>query len=362
MDSGTLAGVNDLIAARMRLNLSRWDRGGDGAVSMSDVTQAMADPKTRGLDAVVLATLKSEYVYHPELADHEFTPENIMSEPNADRLATTFLRYRKRLNSDALFDGSEPDPMSVRQGLRGSCSPMAGLVGLAASDPDGVKELIEPVEGGYLLHFKSGAIEVSEPTDAERLVGTQSNGVWATTVEKGFGVANFENLELTGDVYDQASTIRAPHVIRALTGKESASFGAIGAVPEMFSDWKEEAAKAEDALSADLFEETLHQVLSQESSKGQGPLMADSYLHPVTKQEQPGTHMYTVLEYLPDQRQVKLRNPWGQGEFPDLNGEARDEANDGVFEMKLDEFQTHFFGLYLPADEPSVVRGRTTSE
>ena len=55
-----------------------------------------------------------------------------------------------------------------------------------------------------------------------------------------------------------------------------------------------------------------------------------------------GSHAYSVLGYDPETHTIQLRNPWGQGEPADEEGNPRDGVNDGVFTMTLEEFEKNF--------------------
>ncbi|HEY9869700.1 MAG TPA: C2 family cysteine protease, partial [Candidatus Obscuribacterales bacterium] len=56
----------------------------------------------------------------------------------------------------------------------------------------------------------------------------------------------------------------------------------------------------------------------------------------------PGGHEYSVIDYDPETKLVTLRNPWGEGEPKDANGDPLDGTDDGVFTMTLADFRKHF--------------------
>jgi hypothetical protein len=56
----------------------------------------------------------------------------------------------------------------------------------------------------------------------------------------------------------------------------------------------------------------------------------------------PMGHEYTITNYDARTQTVTLRNPWGNGEPTDSNGNARDGQDDGQFTMSYDEFRRTF--------------------
>jgi hypothetical protein len=53
-------------------------------------------------------------------------------------------------------------------------------------------------------------------------------------------------------------------------------------------------------------------------------------------------HVYTVIDYNDKERKICLRNPWGHTEPEDSKGRPLDGVNDGLFWMRLGDFEDCF--------------------
>jgi hypothetical protein len=59
-------------------------------------------------------------------------------------------------------------------------------------------------------------------------------------------------------------------------------------------------------------------------------------------------HAYAVLAYFPSTHTLRLRDPFATGDYVDpTTGRIRDSANDGTFDLTLDEFNDRFSKLYI---------------
>ena len=337
-------------------NLSRWDLNKDGKISPTEVDSFVSDPKIEGLDAATLATLKWTFRKFPEMghpgidSSTQFSGKQHYGMGVLERFET----YRDGLErSETLFEGGLPDPQSIRQGMRGSCSLLAGLTVQAQQNPQSLVDSIREENDGFRVFFTSFDEFVSKPTPTERLTSAWSNGVWATVYEKATAQKNFKKLPETGDVYDNLDRgLPSQGVIGEISGDTLSRMISLSATP----DPVQAAELAKDAMPYPTLLTVVHQELERGMEEGRIGIAATS-LNPRTGVMSKGSHAYAVIDYDPQSLEVTLRNPWGHTDLKDLPGVIEDPVDDGVFKTTIDGFLQHFHTLDVGSDELDVYVG-----
>ncbi|MHB8877576.1 MAG: C2 family cysteine protease [Myxococcaceae bacterium] len=209
-------------------------------------------------------------------------------------------------------------PADVRQGKLGDCYFMASLAGL---DAKAVQDMVrDNKDGTYTVRLydvdsdgratpKFVTVTGDLPEPAAALYGP--DGKWAAIVEKAYAV------QVGG--YDTAAGDNNPKFFAAptvLAGRPTVAYALPVSDPDVvFARLEQATADHRPAFTGTYAED------------------ADGVLP---------SHAYTVVDTRTDpatgERYVVLRNPWGNTEPTDASGAPRDGKDDGVFEMKLDDF------------------------
>lgn len=200
-------------------NFDRWDADHDGALEPKEVAKAALDSKYHGEDAAALAALHtwlSATKDVPALTKPWFQmyqpSKRPAAEPGADQAAVRAARkayeaspaslqgtytaaLRRIRNAQTfLYNPEGPSIGDIRQGALGDCFFLAPLGAVVHRNPEDVRRLIKPTDGGFLVQFGDGkAIKITPPTDAEIGMGgaTTAGGFWVRAAEKAFGSRNF---------------------------------------------------------------------------------------------------------------------------------------------------------------------------
>lgn len=336
-------------------NLPRWDRDGNGKLSPDEINPLVGDRDIRGLDAVTLGTIKWGFQKFPDTAREGVDSEHLFQ--GKSHLGTDvfdkFEEYRENLNRpDCLFEGGRPDPQSIKQGMRGSCVVLAALICQSKNEPQALLDSITEDGDNYRVRLGGRDECVSKPTETERITGAQSNGIWATVVEKAVAQQNWKELPPTGDVYDNLRHgVSTEDLISELSGQDSTtilSLDAPGVTKEARDALLAQAAPYPVLLTV------VHQALAKAKKKKQ-IVTAASSIDPRTGQVTYGSHAYAITDYDPKKLEVTIQNPWGFGEFQDL---PKDGKDDGVFKTSLDGLLAHFHTITVGSDETDSYIGK----
>ncbi len=196
-------------------DFDQWDANHDGIIQPKEVAKAALDPRNHGEDAAALAALHtwlSATKEVPELTKSWFQnyqpAKRPPTESGADQAEVRAARkaweaspgglpqvyaaaLRRIRNAQTfLFAPEGPGITDIKQGALGDCFFLAPLGAVVHRNPEDVRRLIQPAQGGYLVQFGDGkAIKISAPTDAEIGMGgaTTASGFWVRAAEKAFG-------------------------------------------------------------------------------------------------------------------------------------------------------------------------------
>ncbi|MFT3706257.1 MAG: C2 family cysteine protease [Archangium sp.] len=237
-------------------------------------------------------------------------------------------KFGKKNFTGPLIDGAI-EPGDVQQGQLGDCYFPSAIAALAKADPNVLKNAIKDNgDGTYTVTFKerdwmSGKVkDVPVKVDGDLYVrswggplyGHSANSGEPTKMEMWFPVLEKAYAQWKGSYDAIGNGGSSADVFEAFTGAEGRSINAAGNADNVWNT----ITKAIDA----------HKPVSAGTHDDGGPVnYANTGVY--------GDHSYSVLGYEKsgNERYVVLRNPWGESE-PSGNG-----ANDGVFKLKLAEFQ-----------------------
>ncbi len=237
-------------------------------------------------------------------------------------------KFGKKTFTGPLFvDGAKP--ADVQQGQIGNCYFPAAVAALAQTNPDLLQNMVKANgDGTFTVTFKerdwsSGRTkDVQVKVDGDfyarsyggPLYGHASNSAETTKMEMWFPLVEKAYAQWKGSYDAIGNGGSSADVFEDFTGKQGRSTDAAGNPDAV---WKTitTAVDAKRPLAAGTHDDG-------------GPV---NY----TNTGVYGDHAYSILGYekVGNDRIVILRNPWGESE-PAGNG-----ANDGVFKLKLEEFQ-----------------------
>lgn len=338
-------------------NYTRLDSDRDGFVSEKEINRAMEDKTYTGEDAAIVSVLKK---YHKELAG--IYDESISGRSGVtmnDIFGLTRTRRREGLDSelvagveammefarerltgagcrDLYADCGDPlksiTPEAIKQGSVGNCYFLAALGSVAAVNPGAIKDMIKDnANGTFTVTFPGkDPITVDAPTEAEMGLYTAGSGkgIWPAVMAKAYG-SYCGGADVPEEATDGGSILHAG--LRILTGRavnsDHNTFTSLESVHTSLSTALEQKQPVTAYINAELL--SLFGLADNQSDAAGLPC----------------GHEYSVLAYNPETRTITLRNPWGSGEPLGPDGNALDDANDGVFRLSLEEFARNFSGL-----------------
>ncbi|MFO0594502.1 MAG: C2 family cysteine protease [Myxococcaceae bacterium] len=236
-------------------------------------------------------------------------------------------KFGKKNFTGPLIDG-KIEANDVQQGQLGDCYFPSAIAAMAQANPDVLKNAIKANgDGTYTVTFKDRDWATGKTKDVQvkvdgdfyvrswggPLYGHSANSGEPTKMEMWFPLLEKAYATWKGSYNDIGNGGSSADVFEAFTGAEGRTIGT-GNADQV---WKT-ITTAVDA----------HKPVSAGTHDDNGPVnYANTGVY--------GDHSYSVMGYEKsgNDRYVVLRNPWGESE-PAGNG-----ANDGVFKLKLEEFQ-----------------------
>lgn len=335
-------------SAAARALFGRLDKDRDGYLSEAEIDAAMIDRSIRGDEAAVVATLKELRGDLEELSDDEWGDENdgvtmadleqyertgSVPKELRDRVEGRFgwSKYRIGQSAPGVFNGA-PDPTAVTQGSIGDCYFLAAVVGQAYRDPRAVRRMItDNGDATYTVTFPGrSAVTVPAPTDAElaRYSSSGANGLWLSILEKAYGqVRNDESWFGSTTVAQEGADGGA----QLSTGVSAVTGSGTDTDILSFTSLSTTRAKLEAAMKAG-------RVVTAGTTKAL-PWQEENAGGIVSG------HAFTVVAYDRGSDTITLRNPWGSTEPTNAQGQAADGRDDGVFQMKLPDFDSRFANI-----------------
>lgn len=393
IDKGsTLATVEDFTgqilkpAAPGKKNLfDRLDKDGNGCVTPGEIEQAIADPSYQGKDVQAIAVLSKR----PDIsqANEEKCTDGI-SKTDIEKLGPleaarenlqdnlSDVRNRADKSRGALFGpGDSIKPEAVKQGWIGDCNFLSPLSSFANTPEgkDAIRKMISPIgkdQNGvdqYKVIFhdpkdprKTFDVIVAKPTQGELTSYAQGteNGMWPAVIEKAYGKWRQNHDELGNSTPNTQEPGTPPSLsagkhntaetaIPLLTGKKTVAVQVSGVLSSERSDVASLDRELTNAFSGSKKPVMTAGIEDAAESSASVAKKFGKWLYQpkggVTDGEtnaaglQAG-HEFSVLDYNPASKTVKIRNPYGYNN-------AKDPAlsnKDGVFEMNLQEFRQNF--------------------
>ncbi len=237
-------------------------------------------------------------------------------------------KFGKKTFTGPLFDGAI-EAGDVQQGQIGNCYFPAAVAAMAKMDPELIKNMVKANgDGTYTVTFKerdwmSGRIkDVPVKVDGDLYARSYGGPLYGRSSNSG----ETAKMELWYPLIEKAYA------------QWKGSYDAIGNggfSGEVFEDFTGRSSKSiSTTASADSVWNTITTAIDNKRPVAAGT-HDDGGPVSYTNTGVYGDHAYSVLGYEKQgtERFVVLRNPWGESE-PSGNG-----ANDGVFKLKLSEFQ-----------------------
>jgi hypothetical protein len=255
-----------------------------------------------------------------------------------------------------LFAATGPSSDDVKQGMAGDCYFLASMASIANAKPDLIQKMISKNDDGtFMVTFKklaangtftdvpvrvSNEIHLTNYRDAEGKVFAASTAyatsnsdsryvdkvpthqeaaMWVPMIEKAFAKLSDGGFEKIGHGGDPAESLKL------MLGQHTATFIITSLPPDdLFAKIKAAVAHRDPMVTA---------------TKTDMASLAD-----FTNSGLVHGHAYSVLGVREQagEQFIKLRNPWGKGE------PGNDGKDDGVFEMKMSEYQKFFGSISLP--------------
>jgi hypothetical protein len=290
------------VVQRARALFGELDRNHDGQLTKQELKDTLQTGRYAGRDAAAVVTLISEnqeiselhrdrrkgisqadltaYAAQPEHPDVRFTEGAF---ERAVRRADTIKR-------DLLPEGlASITPSAVRQGSIGVCYFLSAVAGMAATNPQRLRDMITANDdGSYTVRFAKKTVTVPPLTDAEYARGSGTpQGNWVTVLEAAFM-----------QMHPKADRGGLAGGIRALTGHHSDMLPLVG------------------LTGLDRIRETIA------DAQADGRLMTVSRTWTKTGKEEfslNSGHVYTVMGYDPATDEVLIRDPHGR-EGPQADG------------------------------------------
>jgi hypothetical protein len=355
-------------------NFEELDTDKNGLVSKSEVDKAMVWGDFKGEDAQLIALLKQKGTDLSDLSDDGLVDGLGVSKKDMEKLSEVAAKSDKTDEEQKLVDsvdgrlyqygsrltqgdrnlwginGNNPTesikPEAVYQGQVGDCWILA-CVGSLAATPHGkqsIKNMIEDNgDGSYTVTFPGDPkhpVTVTELTQAELAHGAAptENGIWVAVLEKAYG-------KYKGQQDDNPTRVRTDS-IRGGDPQE--------AMELLTGNTADLRSLKDDSIEA------THEKLTEAVRMGR-PMTAgiDDEENRDTKTADalglPNNHEYSVIGY--KDGKVKLRNPHGKNEPKNADGTVQDGADDGTFEMSLEEFHKTYHWVNY-GHSPREITGR----
>jgi hypothetical protein len=267
---------------------------------------------------------------------------------------------RAQSNSPDLYVlPSQPEisirPEAIGQGAVGDCYFLSALASLAKVDPGAIARMIKTnPDGTYTVTFPGASdepITVAAPTPEELSTYARNRGfgTWPAVMEKAYGVYCSRSW-LRRDVLQPISSSTPQKNtdgsyfhdgIKILTG------GGVSTDWTSFTSYSTMVSRLTKA-----FED--HKIVTVDTSKF------------ANAEKLPTNHEYSVLGFTPNlddpkKSLVTIRNPWGQKEPVDAQGQPKDGVDDGIFDMTLEEMSNVFHSIAI-GDKPVPVIAKESPE
>ncbi|RYX94263.1 hypothetical protein EON78_06055, partial [bacterium] len=359
-ENSTVAGT---LEKYVKENFKKIDPNNNGFISKGELDKLIHSPAIKGDEAAMIIGLRRGIESLEEYSNDEWFDENdgitlkdmtkflekSQSNPNDPTINTIVSYYDAAKNriSDAkpeLF-ANKTNPLAsinvdnIKQGTIGDCFFISAVAGVAARNPQEIKDMIKDnSDGTYTVKFPGAnkPITVKAPTDGEigMYATTGQDGMWLTLMEKAY--AELRNSTATTYNHDN------PH--QAIDG----------------GDFQDSSIKLLTAhkVDTDFLPLTSKDSMKSKLMKALNPedgikrlVTASTFMDGDDKKNLATNHVYTILSYDPKTETVRVRNPWG-GNNDATNIKNNDGKDDATFTLTIDELDEHFNLLAFEGNQP----------
>jgi len=344
------------------------DSDDNGFITRDEIDRALAKTEIKDQDRQALQFMRKKFAEIESASNDEWGPERSgITKKDIEAYLRQFAQsddYKLVVGTDDLLcrakdkvekssrslyaDQDNPlasiKPEAVVQGSVGDCYLMCAMASLANCNPQAIKDMIrDNHDGTYTVRLPgapSEPITVTTPTDLELILyaGGGRYGVWPAVLEKAYGQYRnnhklfFQNKGPASEGGDGGGRLREG--LKAMTGKDSQF---------ILIEQRSESQLAQ--LLQGAINDGRPVVVSGHVKNSLRGAMKDGQPLVTDGNEVDGLHGFSVLGYDPETRIVTIRNPWGTVGTMKSQCGAREDSDDGVFQLTLGDFKRNFTAL-----------------
>lgn len=341
----------DPIVKYVKDNFKKLDQNNDGFISKGELDKLIHSSDIKGDEAAMISGLRRGIEDLEEYSNDEWFDENdgitikdinkflekAQSNPNDSTVNSILSGYKaskERIDNashDLYANSSNPlasiNVDNITQGTIGDCFFISAVAGVAARDPQAIKDMIKDNnDGTYTVKFPGAPkpITVKAPSDGEigMYATSGKDGMWLTLLEKAY--AQLRN----------ASSSKSDNPHNAIDGGDFQD-----ASIKLLTGHKVNT----DSLTLNSRDTTRKRLMSALNPEDgiKRVVTASTFADGDSDKNLASNHVYTILSYDPKTDTVKVRNPWGAGN--DAKGlKNKDLNDDGTFTMTIGELDDHF--------------------
>jgi len=347
------AGYRDLFSQLF----TAWDVNQDGKLDLKEMNLVVQNPQIQGTEAAVAVYFHRRLHTDDDEKTNGLTLSDAMTMADSPAIQKNISGKAWRIEAidHSLFAPGDPNLETFHQGGIGDCYLLAVIGTFVYQHPQTVREMItQQPDGSFKVQFGNGKTVVISPlTDAELIMGaseSRDHGIWLSVLEKAYAqIAEQTKEHKTGKEFeadDAVATDFIGHggyynpVIALMSGHQ------VSGAP--MARWVKQDPQA--GL------QRAHELMTKLASDHK--LMAVSVGGNKSRPKGiAGGHVYGVLGYNADTREVLVFNPWGNHFKPPgppglVNGYP---TQHGLFAVPLADFIQIFSGFAYETDKPAAV-------
>ena len=333
--------------------LPRWDVNKNDRLDRDETAALLRNDSIRSIEAAALATAHFWFLKSPDKKSATlpelnsdiretlaFANGSLTNVFNMQREYEFYLVHLFTSSRD-MFGSKKIGIEGISQGHLGNCFFVSMVGNLAFQNPDAIKDMIKPDEGGSnkVLFPDGRAVRINKLPDAVIALGsrTGNQGTWINVLEEAYG-----------EVYSSAN----PGDVAAIGLDRISRGGNIGETISLLTGHKSDTIAWKSGLPEDLLNirYLLGKGVKNKSLMGAGI--------PVDLKKPPPAivvgHAYAILDYDEKKDVITLWNPHGN-DFKPMGPEGfinGYETKGGVFRLSSRDFSYLFNHLFVETSQP----------